>query len=320
MRKVKWGVLGTANIAKGQTIPGMKKAENCELYAIAGRSLEKAELFKEMFGFEKAYGSYAELLEDPNVEAVYIPLPNNLHKEWVIKAAKAGKHVLCEKPMSGNAADTREMIQACDDAGVIFMEAFAYIHSPLTKHIKEQIADGLIGEVNMIESVFYTKGYEDNIRIRRETLGGSVYDLGCYNITFVSWMYGEQAIEGKAVSHFTDQKIDDLTTGYLIFPGDKRAVFSCGMFPYQRGDRSFIYGTEGMIEMPIPFNAAGLQKWYLVKDGVRQEFEVDIPNNYTLEVEQLGKCILDGEKPYVTHEFSIATAETIDMVLGSCGY
>ena len=130
MRKVKWGVLSTADIARRETIPGMQKAGNCELYAIAGRSLEKANQFKETFGFEKAYGSYDELLEDKEVEAVYIPLPNNLHKEWVIKAAKAGKHILCEKPMSGNAADTKEMIDAANEAGVILMEAFAYLHAP----------------------------------------------------------------------------------------------------------------------------------------------------------------------------------------------
>lgn len=320
MSKVRWGVLGTANIARKQTIPGMLKAENCELYAIAGRSMEKAQQFKETFGFEKAYGSYDELLADKDVQAVYIPLPNNLHKEWVIKAAKAGKHVLCEKPMSGNAADTKEMIQVCDEAGVIFMEAFAYLHSPIMQELKAHINNGLIGDVNMIESVFYTGGYEDNIRIRRETLGGSLYDLGCYTVTFASWLYGAKAEEVKAVAHFTDQKIDDLATGYMIYPGNRRAVFGCGMFPYQRGDRHFIYGTKGMLEVPISFNAEGPQKYYLVQDDVRTEYTIDIPNNYMLEVVQLGKCILEGEKPHVSHAFSIENAETMDMILNSFGY
>ena len=112
MRKIRWGVLGTAHIAEGQTIPGMQNTKNCELYAIAGRSLEKAKEFQNRFHFKKAYGSYDELLEDPEVEAVYIPLPNHLHKEWVLKAAAHKKHILCEKPMSGSAKDTREMIQA----------------------------------------------------------------------------------------------------------------------------------------------------------------------------------------------------------------
>ena len=320
MKKVKWGVLGTANIARKETIPGMQKAGNCELYAIAGRSLEKANQFKETFGFEKAYGSYDELLEDKEVEAVYIPLPNNMHKEWVIKAAKAGKHILCEKPMSGNATDTKEMIDAANEAGVILMEAFAYLHAPQMAKLKEQIDSGLIGEVNMIESVFYTKGYEDNIRIRRENLGGSLYDLGCYCISFASWLYGDKPYAGKAVASLTDEKIDDLATGFLLYPGNRRALVSSAMFPYQRGDRSFIYGTKGTLEVPISFNAEGLQKWYLVTNEGKTEYTIDIPQNYMLEVEQLGRCILDGEKPHVSHEFSIGTAEAMDMLLASFGY
>lgn len=320
MRKIRWGVLGTAGIAKKQTIPGMQKAENCELYAIAGRSLEKAESFRDTFHFQKAYGSYEDLLKDPLVEAVYIPLPNHLHKEWVIKAAAYGKHVLCEKPMSGTYDDTQEMIEACDKAGVVFMEAYAYLHSPLMSALKEQIQSGLIGEVNMIESVFYTKGYEDNIRIYRETLGGSVYDLGCYTITFASWLYDACPLDGKAVSNFTSEEIDDLTTGYLIYPDNRRAVFSCGMFPHQRADRSFIYGTKGTLEVPVSFNEEGTLTWYLVQDGKRTAYSVESPSNYMLEVEQLGRCIADGETPHVSHEFSLQTAEAIERVLISCGY
>ena len=127
---VKWGVLGTANIARGCTIPGMKMAENCELYAIAGRNEAKVQSYKDEFGFEKAYVGYDKLLEDPEVQAVYIPLPNNLHKEWVIKALKAGKHVLCEKPLALSAADAREMFAVAKENNVILMEAYAYLHSP----------------------------------------------------------------------------------------------------------------------------------------------------------------------------------------------
>ena len=320
MRKIRWGVLGTAHIADGQTIPGMQNTKNCALYAIAGRSLEKAKEFQNRFHFKKAYGSYDELLEDPEVEAVYIPLPNHLHKEWVLKAAAHKKHILCEKPMSGSAKDTREMIQACKDAGVILMEAFAYLHSPLMQKLKLQIDQGLIGDVNFIESTFYTPGYEDNIRIHRDTLGGSLYDLGCYNITFASYLFGEVPISAKAVSHFTEEHIDDMTCGQLLYPGNKRAVFSCAMFPHQRGDRSFIYGTKGILEVPVSFNAEGTQKWYLIEGEKRTAFFMDIPNNYMLEVEQLGNCILNGETPHVSAEFSIQTAETMDMVLKSCGY
>ena len=320
MRKVKWGVLGTASIAKGQTIPGMIKADNCELYAIAGRSLEKAEEFKATFGFEKVYGSYMELLEDPEVEAVYIPLPNNLHKEWAVKAAQHKKHILCEKPLSGNPNDVKDIIDVCDKEGVIIMEAFAYLHSPLVEKIKEQIDTGVVGDVNFIESCFYTHGYEDNIRIHRETLGGSIYDLGCYNITFATALFGEMPIESKAVAHFSKNGIDETSTGYLLFNNDKKAIFSCAMHPYSRGDRTFVYGKEGIIEIPIAFNAEGVQKWYVVKGDERTEYSIDIPNNYMLEVEQLGRCITDRESPLVSHEFSIGYAETMKELLDSCGY
>ncbi len=136
---VKWGVLGTANIAKGCTIPGMLAADNCELYAIAGRDENKAKRFQDEFGFEKVYVGYDKLLEDPDVQAVYIPLPNHLHKEWVIKALKAGKHVLCEKPLALNAADAEEMYETAKENNVHLMEAYAYQHSPYMESLKADL-------------------------------------------------------------------------------------------------------------------------------------------------------------------------------------
>ena len=147
-KKVKWGVLGTAGIARGCTIPGMQKAEGCELFAIAGRSLQKAEAFKERFGFKKAYEGYDALLADPDVEAVYIPLPNDIHCEWVIKALNAHKHVLCEKPMAMNESEMRRMFAAAKENGVILMEAFAYLHSPYMDKLKSIVTNGEIGTID----------------------------------------------------------------------------------------------------------------------------------------------------------------------------
>ena len=152
MRKIKWGVLGTANIARGCTIPGMQLAENCELYAIAGRTPGKAEQFRAEFGFTKAYDSYEALLADPAVEAVYIPLPNTLHYEWVIKAAKAGKHILCEKPLAPNADQAAQMQSVARENHVFLMEAFAYLHSPLMAAIKAELDKGAIGAVRYLEN------------------------------------------------------------------------------------------------------------------------------------------------------------------------
>ena len=167
MRKVKWGVLGTANIARGCTIPGMKRAKGCELYAIAGRNEEKVKKYKEEFGFEKSYIGYDALLEDKDVQAVYIPLPNHLHKEWVIKALKAGKHVLCEKPLALNADDAREMFDEAEANGVILMEAYAYLHSQYVASLKEDVKSGIIGDIDYIETAFITQGYVEDIRLHK---------------------------------------------------------------------------------------------------------------------------------------------------------
>lgn len=320
-RKVNWGVLGTANIAKKVTIPAMQIASNCNIYGIAGRNKEKVDEFKESFGFEKAYYNLDDMLEDENINAVYIPLPNNLHKEWVIKAAKKGKHILCEKPLSGNAKDIEEMIRICDEEGVIFMEAFAYLHSPVIKDIKKVLDSGAIGDVNFMESVFFTPPTPaDNIRANRETLGGSLYDLGCYNTSLTLTMLGEEPMDVKAVAHYTERGIDDFTTVYMGFADGKKACFSSGMCSSQRGDRFFIYGTAGTIEAPVQFNQSGIITYYIIKDGVREEYTIETPNNYTLEIEQLGRCITEGEQPYVSHEFTLANARIIDKILKEIGY
>ena len=177
---VKWGVMGTAGIASWGTIPGMQKAKGCELYAIAGRSLEKAQAYKERFGFEKAYKGYEALLSDPEVEAVYIPLHNDIHCEWVIKALNAHKHVLCEKPLAMNECELRRMFAAARENGVILMEAYAYLHSPYIARLKEIISSGEIGKVDYIDTAFLTQDYSDDIRLHKEQGGGGIYDVGCY--------------------------------------------------------------------------------------------------------------------------------------------
>ena len=324
MRKIKWGVMGTANIARGCTIPGMQLAENCELYAIAGRNKEKAEQFKSEFGFEKAYGGYDALLNDPAVEAVYIPLPNTLHYEWVIKAAKAGKHILCEKPLAPNAAQAAKMHAVARENSVLLMEAFAYLHSPLTTAIKVELDRGAIGEVRYLENAFITSDYDlSNIRMRRETLGGSLYDLGCYCISQAIWLLGEPE-EVRAVADFSDQGVDRLTTGFLSYPGGARAAFTCGMVlpteQNRRLDRLQIHGTKGVLCTDAKFNQAGRLSYQIVTDGQVVTRYVDVPQNYSLEVAQLGRCIASGEQPHVSADFTCATARTLDKALAAISY
>lgn len=325
MKKITWGVLGTAGIAKGCTIPGMQQAENCRMYAIAGRSLEKAQRFQQEFGFEKAYGSYEELLSDPNVEAVYIPLPNELHYEWTIKALKAKKHVLCEKPLAPTVDQIEAMIATAKENGVFLMEAFAYLHSPFMAAIKEEITSGAIGQVLYVDSCFITSTHTlSNIRMRRETYGGSTYDLGCYNTSQILWLLDEDPDQVQAVAQFSDEKIDLLTSGMLSFPSGARATFQCGMVlalgKGTRIDRLEVHGTEGYIKSSVQFNQEGDLCYTLYKNGVEEVKTVSVRSNYALEVEQLGRCITEGQQPHVSNAFTIRNAKVLDAVLKQAGY
>lgn len=325
MRKVTWGVLGTAHIAKGHTIPGMQKAENCRLYAIAGRSMEKAAAYQKEFGFEVAYGSYDELLADPEVEAVYIPLPNELHYAWVMKALKAKKHVLCEKPLAPTAAQMEELFAAARENGVVLMEAFAYLHSPYMAAVKAEVDSGTIGDVLYMESEFVTSDYDlSNIRMRRETYGGATYDLGCYCTSQILWMLGEMPERVQAVAEFSDRSIDTCTTALLNFSGGKRATMVAAMvLATEKGhriDRFRIHGTRGCIVSDERFNQHGTLCYTIEIDGKKQIKTVDTPDNYCLEVEQLGRCITDGESPWVSNAFSVGNGCVIEQILDRIGY
>ena len=322
--KIKWGVLGTANIAKGCTIPGMKEAGNCELYAIAGRDEAKVTAFKNEFGFARGYVGYEKLLEDPDVQAVYIPLPNNLHKEWVIKALKAGKHVLCEKPLAISAEDAKEMFDAADENNVLLMEAYAYLHSPYIYSLKDDIKNKVIGEVDYIETAFVTQGYHDDIRIRKETGGGALYDLGCYCTTMILSLTDSEPDMVMADAEFNDNGVDIFTSSIMKFKNGMRAAFNVGMiFPAGadgRWDRLYIHGSKGTIVSPVEYNQAGELSYTIVSEGKKTERTVTARQNYSLEIEQFGRCIINGEERHISPDFSIKNAKLIDMILERIGY
>lgn len=325
MGKIKWGVLGTAGIAMGCTIPGMVMAKNCELYAIAGRSGEKVREFKDKFNFEKAYTDYNDLLNDENVCAVYIPLPNQLHYEWVMKAIDAGKNVLCEKPLAPTAKQAEELFEAARKKGVILMEAFAYLHTPYIDALKNEIATESFGKVCYVETAFMTSSYElSNIRMQKDCFGGAAYDLGCYCTSMILSMIGREPEKVQGVAEYTEEGVDILTTAIMQFGEGVRASFTCGMnFEKEmsrRFDRLYIHGSKGYIKSSVEFNQEGELSYVLCVDGKEQVKTVTALHNYRLEVEQLGKCILDGEKPHISSDFSIMNARTIDMVLKAIGY
>lgn len=321
---VKWGVLGTANIARGCTIPGMKRADNCELYAIAGRSRKKAEAYKKEFGFARAYVGYDRLIEDPDVQAVYIPLPNHLHKEWVIRALRAGKHVLCEKPMALHAADAEEMFAAAAENNVLLMEAYAYLHSPYIASLKADIQSGIIGDVDYIETAFLTQGYEDDIRIYKEMGGGAVYDLGCYCTTMIQSLTDSVPEYVMADAEFNEHGADIFTAVIMKFKNGVRAAFNVGMiFPPERDarqDRLYIHGTKGVIRSDVEYNQEGDLHYTILAKGKKTERWVAAEQNYSLEIRQFGRCIENGEKPHISQQFSIKNAQLLDMILSKIGY
>ncbi|MCI6880232.1 MAG: Gfo/Idh/MocA family oxidoreductase [Lachnospiraceae bacterium] len=320
-KKVRWGVLGTATIARNHTLPGMLEAENCELYAIAGRDPEKTAQFQKDFGFQKVYHSYDELLDDENIDAVYIPLPNQLHKEWTIRAARKKKHVLCEKPLAPTEEEVREVVDVCRQEGVLLMEAFAYLHSNATREVIEAVRNGVVGKPVFVETTFIVKPWQkENIRMRRETFGGCTYDQGCYNLSLTLQLLDEMPDEIQAMAHYMPNGVDDLSTVYMHFPSGASACAVSGLCSGQRADRYFIHGTEGTLEAPLPYNAKGTLAYYIHKNGETIKKEVEVPSNYRLEAEQFGRCILEGEEPLVSNEFSIKTAHVLEEALKKIGY
>lgn len=321
---VKWGVLGTAGIARVCTIPGMKEAENCELYAIAGRNEKKVNDFKQEFGFKKAYVGYDSMLEDPDIQAVYISLPNHLHKEWVIRALKAGKNVLCEKPLALNAEDAKEMFDAARENKVILMEAYAYLHSPYIASLKTDLKRGIIGDVDYIETAFLTQGYVEDFRIHKEMGGGAVYDLGCYCTTMILSMTDSEPEYVKAEAEFSEKGVDLFTSAIMKLRNGVRAAFTVGMFfppgTDGRQDRLYIHGSKGAIRSDAEYNQAGELCYTITSEGKETLRKIPVRQNYALETEQLGRCIENGEEPFVSPDFSIKNAKLLDAVLERIGY
>ncbi len=324
MRKIKWGILGTAGIAAKSTIPGMRLAKNCELYAIAGRSEEKVRQYQAQFGIQKGYVGYDKLLEDPEVEAVYIPLANQLHAEWCIKAANMGKHILCEKPLAPTAAALETVFAACEENHVKIMEAFPYVHGAVLGRVKEIIASGEIGAVLNVTGAFYTPRHPiTNVRMRRETLGGGIYDLGCYNVSLAVEIFGQMPQTVTACATMTEQNIDDYATIIMDFGEGRRAVSSSGMV-LRAGHRRLhytVYGEKGFIDVAdLGYNIAGdICVRVSAESGDRTEVVASF-DNYALEVEQFGRCITENEPYRFTHEESRLTARILDIALKEIGY
>ncbi len=295
---VTWGVLGVANIATKKVIPAMQGSALSPVRAIASRTLGRAEHAAADLGIDKAHGSYEDLLADPEIEAVYIPLPNHLHLEWVKAAAEAGKHVLCEKPLTMTSAEAREMIGVCESSGVLRMEAFMSRLPPLWKKVKDLVDGGVIGDLRSVQVAFsYFNDDPENIRNIPEVGGGALYDIGCYAVNAARFVFGS---EPRGVKGFVDRDpilgTDVVTSAILDFAGGQ-ANFVCST-QMESDQRVDIHGTTGRIVVEIPFNIPPdlPSRLLLVTGG-------DPPVSPGIEVHEV-----PPENPYATQADAFSTA------------
>ena len=314
--KIKWGILGTANIAKKAVIPGILSSENGELYAIAGRKREKVDDFKDMFNPERVYYSYEELLQDDHVQALYIPLPNALHMEWVIKALENGKNVLCEKPIALDEFEAESMFNVAFNRKKVLMEAFAYIHNPLIKKMKEIIDAGSLGEIRAMHMTFTfdLTPRENDIRWSKSLGGGAMYDLGCYTLHLTRHLAGREPTEIKSFVKRTKYGVDESTTVLMNFDNDFHTTFHVG-FTEQFNQRCQIHGTEGSLITPLTFNEKGNLKYYIQRGKEISEYSVDSPDNYMLEATHFANVVKGVEKPVISIKDSVMNASIIRKIL-----
>lgn len=320
MKRVRWGVLSTAKIGRVHVIPAMRSGKFCEVTAIASRNLEKAQATARDLGIAKAYGSYEELLTDPNVDAVYNPLPNQLHVSWSIKALEAGKHVLCEKPIGMTTAEGQELLDAAPKHPKLkIMEAFMYRHHPQWQRAKQLVAEGGIGELRTIQSFFsYHNIDPDNIRNIPETGGGGLMDIGCYCISLSRFIFDAEPLRVCGIVEYDQRfKTDRLASGMLDF-GRGTATFTCAtqLSPHQRVN---IFGTEGRVEIEIPFNAPDdrpCKMWHQHGTEI-EEIVLDTCNQYAIQGELFSQAVLNDTDVPIPLEDAVANMQTIEAVIRS---
>jgi predicted dehydrogenase len=311
MDTVKWGILSTADINR-RVLPGATSSPQVELVAVGSRDQGKADAFAKQWEIPRAYGSYEALLEDPEIEAVYIPLPNTLHVEWSIKALEAGKHVLCEKPFDRSPENVARAFDASERTGTLLTEAFMYRHSPQTKKLEELVAGGAIGELRLIRSCFSYSLYDtDNIRLRTEVEGGALMDVGCYCVSGSRLLAGEPD-RVQAQAWYGPTGTDWVFTGVLHFPNDVLATFDCGTALPNRDELEAI-GSEGSLFVDDPWHCRkpGIE---LRRDDSVERIEVDFEDPYKLEFENLGNAIRGKAELLLGRDDAIAQATTIQAL------
>jgi D-xylose 1-dehydrogenase (NADP+, D-xylono-1,5-lactone-forming) len=308
------GIVSTADINR-KVIPGAHASDKVELIAVASREQPRAEEYAKTWKIPRAYGSYEALLEDPEIDAVYISLPNTMHREWSIRSLEAGKHVICEKPFSRHPADVEEAFDAAERSGRLLTEAFMYRHNPQTARLAELVREGAIGELRVIRSAFSYSLYDpENIRLRTDVDGGSLMDVGCYCVSGSRLLAGEpEGVYGQAYTGATGT--DWVFAGALRFPGDVVALFDCGTSLPERDELEAI-GTEGSLFLDDPWHATAPVIEIRRADGV-ERVKLDRVDSYRLELENLADAIAGEAHLLLGREDALGQARTIDALFRS---
>ncbi len=326
-RKLRWGVISTARIGASAVIPAIHESNNGEVAAVASRDLEKGKQFAAENGIPQTFGSYDEMLADPNIDAIYNPLPNSMHGEWSMRAAEAGKHVLCEKPLANNADEAQQMADLFAAKDLLLAEAFMYRFHPQTEKVKEMVDAGAVGKVHAMQSTFnFSIGSEDDVRLSKELEGGALMDVGCYCLNIIRYLIGEEPSEVRAFADFGERSgVDERLTGILSFPSGAFAHFDCSIRTHftQTYD---IRGTSGRIHVerafvpfrPDPDAPIIIRYWSSVPGIEKHQYEeIEIPrvNQYTLMVEDFADAVLNNRPPRFPIEDSINNMRAIERLL-----
>jgi D-xylose 1-dehydrogenase (NADP+, D-xylono-1,5-lactone-forming) len=314
MGLMRLGIVSTADINR-KVIPGAHASKKVELVAVASRDQRRADDYARTWEIERAYGSYEAMLEDPDVDAVYISLPNTMHREWSIRSLEAGKHVICEKPFSRRASDVEAAFDAAERTGRLLTEAFMYRHNPQTRRLSELVRDGAIGELRVIRSAFSYSLYDaDNIRLRTDVDGGSLMDVGCYCVSGSRLLAGEpETVSGHA--YLGPTGTDWVFAGALRFPGDVLALFDCGTCLPERDELEAI-GSEGALFLDDPWhcNNPAIE---LRRDSGVERIQLEPVDSYRLELENLADAIA-GEAPLLLgRDDALAQARSIEALFRS---
>jgi predicted dehydrogenase len=317
MDMLRWGILGVAKI-NDRLIPGFRKAVNAELRAIASRSIDKSRIAAAKAGIPVAHGSYEELLDDPQIDAVYIPLPNHLHGEWTRKAADRGKHILCEKPLCPTAREASSLVEYCRARGVRLMDGFMWPHHPRTARLREFLDSGLIGDIAHVVSTFTFELHLDpkNIRLQSSMGGGSLLDVGCYPIYGIRWAFGLEPVSvfGAAAVEYG---VDLSFSGVLRMADGRMGTFDCGFTMPLRGWMEIV-GTRGVVRVPEMWLPGRSATFEVIRDGVVVEVvAVDGEDQIQLMIEGFSRAVLQGQAPKPDPEEGVKTLRAIDALVRS---